>query len=194
MVPEAKWEQFADLEHLAAKRGISLVDLEAAVSRLPVRPQTSLSTSDIDALQSIGVAPSGGSPVPQLAGILQRNSLENQSLTVEQVAALLGRDRSRIRQRLSGPNRNLLGFHSESAQRQWLLPRIQFELGLHAMPAWGTLLQALPPADDTSPTALLAWLVKPRPHLGDRGRAQALADGYAVDVLVAEATTFGVPG
>ena len=37
------------------------------------------------------------------------------------------------------------------------------------------------------------WLTSPVAHLGGRSRAQALADGFDPQVLVAEATTFGTP-
>jgi hypothetical protein len=45
----------------------------------------------------------------------------------------------------------------------------------------------------TSPTALVAWLTDPCAHLDGRSRAQALANGYDVRRLVAEAPAFGMP-
>ena len=110
-----------------------------------------------------------------------------------EVADVLARDPSRIRQRLTGPDRSLLGHRRRSGQRERLLPRFQFELGLHDLDGWARPLQALPPADESSPVALVEWLVTRRPHLGGRSRAQALAQGYDADALVAEAATFGVP-
>lgn len=112
---------------------------------------------------------------------------------IAEAADLLERDASRIRQRLTGPNRSLLGFHRRSGQRDWLLPTFQFALGLHDLDGWARLLRALPQADDSSPVALVSWLTDPRPHLGGRSRAEALAEGYDVDTLIAEAATFGVP-
>jgi hypothetical protein len=125
--------------------------------------------------------------------VLHRRRVEASSLSVGEAAELLERDVSRIRQRLSGPSRSLLGFHRRSGQRDWLLPRFQFALGLYDLDGWARLLRALPEADDTSPVALVSWLTDSRPHLGGRSRAQALADGYDGDALIAEAASFGMP-
>lgn len=123
--------------------------------------------------------------------MLLRHQLEATSLTTEEAAELLGRDGSRVRQRLAGPNRSLLGFHRRSGQRVGSA-EVPVELGLHDLDGWGRLLRALPQADTTSPVALIAWLTSPQPHLGDRSRAGALAAGVDVDTLVAEAAAFGI--
>lgn len=62
----------------------------------------------------------------------------------------------RIRQRLAGTHHSVPGFHRRSGRREWPLPAFQFELNLHGHDGWARLLQALPPADETSPLALLA--------------------------------------
>lgn len=187
----------ADLEHiaeLASVRGIELSELADALKGLPERPHGRLAAAEQEVLAALGVGPVDKAPTrPVMAGVLRRQQLENAALTTGQAAELLHRDPSRIRQRLDGPRRSLLGFHRQSGLHEWLLPAFQFELGVHDQPGWAALLQALPPADETSPTALVAWLTSPCDHLGDRSRAQALADGFDPQVLVAEAATFGMP-
>ena len=64
-----------------------------------------------------------------MAGVLGRRQLEHTALRTGQVAELLDRDPSRIRQRLDGTHRSLLGFHRQSDLREWLLPTFQFEIG-----------------------------------------------------------------
>lgn len=105
-------------------------------------------------LAALGVGPVAKAPTrPVMAGVLLRRQVEHTACTTGQVAELLDRDPSRIRQRLDGPRRSLLGFHRQSGQREWLLPGFQFELGIHDQPGWAAPLQALPQADATSPTA-----------------------------------------
>lgn len=188
----------ADLEEiaeLARGHGIALDELAAMLRQLPEPSHGQLSSAEQDVLAGLGVgsAEDGAAAGPVLAGLLRRRKLEQGSLTVEQVAHLLRRDPSRIRQRLAGPHRSLLGFHRRSGQREWLLPRFQFDLGVYDLDGWAALLQALPPADQTSPAALVAWLTEPCAHLGGRSRTKALSGGYAADALVAEAAAFGMP-
>jgi hypothetical protein len=182
-----------EVQRLADERGLTWDDLAEALRALPDPPGTRLSSTEADVLRRLGIDPTESSRGPHLLGVLQRRRVEASSLTVSEAADLLDRDASRVRQRLAGPNRSLLGFHRRSGQRDWLLPRFQFALGLHDLDGWARLLQALPQADDSSPVALVAWLTTSRPHLGGRSRAQALADGYDVDVLTAEAASFGMP-
>lgn len=182
------------ITQLAGDRGIELSELVDVLEGLPERPHGRLATAEQDVLAALGVGPVDKAPTrPVMAGVLRRRQLESTALTTGQVAELLDRDPSRIRQRLDGPRRSLLGFHRQSGQREWLLPGFQFELGVHDQPGWAALLQALPQADETSPTALVAWLTSPAGHLGGRSRTQALADGFDPQVLVAEAATFGMP-
>ncbi|MEX1165103.1 MAG: hypothetical protein WEB03_16145 [Nitriliruptor sp.] len=182
------------IAELASVRGIELSELADVLEGLPERPHGRLAAAEQDVLAALGVGPVEEAPTrPVMAGVLRRRQLENAALTTGQVAELLDRDPSRIRQRLDGPRRSLLGFHRQSVLREWLLPAFQFELGVHDQPGWAALLQALPQTDETSPTALVAWLTSPSTHLGGRSRAQALADGFDPQMLVAEATTFGMP-
>ena len=69
---------------------------------------------------------------------------------------------------------------------------MQFELGLHEIDGWARLLQALPPADETSPVALVTWLTELQTSLGGRSRAEAVAEGANVWPLLDEAAAFGV--
>lgn len=182
-----------ELERLAAERGLDLHEVADALRSIPPRPAGQLSQPELDVLRRLGIDPDGSAQVPVMAGVLRRRQLEKGSLTTQEAATALRRAPSRIRQRLAGSDRSLLGFHRQSGNRDWLLPRFQFDLGLHDLDGWARLLQALPAADDTSPTALVAWLTTPQAHLDGRSRAAALADGYDTDGLVAEAATYGMP-
>jgi len=182
------------IAELASVRGIELSELVDVLEGLPEPPHGRLAAAEQDVLAALGVGPVQKAPTrPVMAGVLRRRQLENAALTTGQVAELLHRDPSRIRQRLDGPRRSLLGFHRQSGLREWLLPAFQFELGVHDQPGWAALLQALPQADETSPTALVTWLTSPSANLGGRSRSQALADGFDPQALVAEAATFGMP-
>jgi hypothetical protein len=143
-------------------------------------------------LAGLGIDPDSTARSPLVAGVLRRRQLEHASSTTEQVAQLLGREPSRIRQRLQGERRSLLGFHRQTGRREWLLPSFQFELGLHELDGWARLLQALPPADATSPVALVSWLTEPQASLGGRSRATVLANGADVRPFLDEAAAFGV--
>jgi hypothetical protein len=180
------------LEQLADDRGLTMDDIAEALRSLPRADGGRLTTHELQVLGDLGIDPDVTSRTPLAAGVLRRRQLEQGSLTTEQVAALLGRQTSRIRQRLAGAHRSLLGFHRGSGRREWLLPAFQFELGLHDHDGWARLLQALPPADETSPLALLAWLTDPQDHLDGRSRVEALAAGERLDPLLAEARSFGV--
>ncbi len=182
----------ATLEELADERGLTIEDIEQALRSLPRPGSGSLSEHERAVLDDLGIDPDRTARSPLVAGVLLRRQLEHASLTTEQVAQLLGRAPSRIRQRLQGERRSLLGFHRHSGRREWLLPSFQFELGLHEQDGWARLLQAMPPTDETSPVALVAWLTEPQASLGDRSRATALADGSDVRPLLDEAAAFGV--
>lgn len=182
-----------EVQRLADEKGLTWDDLAEALRALPEPLGTRLSATEADVLRRLGIDPTESSRAPQLIGVLQRRRIEASSLTVAEAADLLERDASRVRQRLTGPNRSLLGFHRRSGQRDWLLPEFQFTLGLHDLDGWARLLRALPQADDSSPVALVSWLTNPRAHLGGRSRAKALAEGYDVDMLIAEAASFGMP-
>jgi hypothetical protein len=182
----------ATLEELADERGLTIEDIEQALRTLPRPGGGSLSEHERGVLADLGIDPDRTARSPLVAGVLRRRQLEQASLTTEQVAQLLGREPSRIRQRLQGERRSLLGFHRHVGRREWLLPSFQFELGLHELDGWARLLQALPPADATSPVALVAWLTEPQASLDGRSRANVLADGADVRPLLDEAATFGV--
>jgi hypothetical protein len=181
-----------NLEELADERGLTIEDIEQALRTLPRPGGGGLSEHERGVLGDLGVDPDRTARSPLVAGVLRRRQLEHASLTTEQVARLLGREPSRIRQRLTGDRRSLLGFHRQAGRREWLLPGFQFELGLHELDGWARLLQTLPPADATSPVALVAWLTEPQVPLGGRSRASVLADGAHVRPLLDEAAAFGV--
>jgi hypothetical protein len=182
----------AAFEQLADERGLTMEDIEQALRTLPRPVGGSLAEHERDVLGDLGVDPDRTERSPLVAGVLRRRQLEHASLTTEQVAHLLGREPSRIRQRLAGERRSLLGFHRQTGRREWLLPAFQFELDLHELDGWARLLQALPPADATSPVALVAWLTDPQASLRGGSRASVLADGADVGPLLDEAAAFGV--
>ena len=180
------------IEQLADDRGLTMDDIAEALRTLPRADGGRLTTHEVEVLVDLGIDPDATSRTPLATGVLRRRQLEQASLTTEQVATLLGRQTSRIRQRLAGPHRSLLGFHRGSGRHEWLLPAFQFDLGLHDLAGWARLLQALPPADETSPLTLLAWLTDPQDHLDGRSRAETLAAGDDLDPLLTEARSFGV--
>lgn len=182
----------ATLEELADERGLTMEDIEQALRTLPRPGGGSLSEHERGVLVDLGIDPDRTARSPLVAGVLRRRQLARDSLTTEQVAQFLAREPSRIRQRLAGDRRSLLGFHRQAGRRDWLLPSFQFDLGIHELDGWARLLQALPPADATSPVALVAWLTQPLARLGGRSRATALADGADVRSLLDEAAAFGV--
>ncbi len=180
-----------ELERLASERGVTPADIAVALRLLPTAVNARLSSDDEKVLIGLGIDPTERARSPLLAANLLRQELERDCLTAEQAARLLEVNPSRVRQRLK--QRTLLGFHRRSGRHEWLLPAFQFSLGLHNLDTWGRLLAALPRADDTSPTALIDWLTRPRPHLAGRSRAQALAEGFDAERLIAEAATYGMP-
>lgn len=182
----------ATLEQLADERGLTMEDIEQALQTLPRPGGGSLSGHERGVLADLGLDLDRTERSPLVAGVLRRRQLEHDSLTTEQAAHLLGREPSRIRQRLAGERRSLLGFHRQGGRRDWLLPSFQFDLGLHELDGWARLLRALPPAGATSPVALVAWLTEPQARLGGRSRAAVLAEGADVRPLLDEAAAFGV--
>jgi predicted nucleic acid-binding protein len=67
----------------------------------------SLSEHERSVLAGLGIDPDRTARSPLVAGVLRRRQLEHASSTTEQVAQLLGREPSRIRQRLQGERRSL---------------------------------------------------------------------------------------
>lgn len=182
------------LRRLMRQHSLRYEDLESALAALDEMPCAGvLSQHERTVLQGVGVQSSTDASATMLiAGTLSRRRLESTSLTTAQAADRMGVDASRIRQRLG--ERTLLGFHRTGGRHDWLLPVFQFDLGLAELgELWGRLLRALPDPDETSPTALVSWLMVPREHLGGQSRAEALAAGRDVGQLVAEGATFGMP-
>ena len=184
-----------ELEERSRERGIDLEEVFEALGRVPTLAEARLSDPERDVLGRLGVDPDEASTsVPLAAGIARRAQLERGCLGVAEAARRLGRDPSRVRQMLAGPRRSLLGWHRQGSTREWLLPAFQFEHGLAGTDAWAEVVRALPPADATSPVALVAWLVEPRAHLGGRSRVEVLlADDDGLDRVLAEAPTYAMP-
>lgn len=181
----------AEFEQMVNERGLTLDELAEALERLPVRTAARATDDERQVLRRLGVDPDAHSDVPAAAGLARRAQLEAVCLSVDEAAEWLGRDASRVRQRLAGADRSLLGWHRQGGAREWRLPRFQFEWGLHDSPEWARLLRALPHPDATSPVALVDWLTDPQAHLDGRSRAEALADGE-LEGLLAEAAAYDV--
>jgi hypothetical protein len=79
------------------------------------------------------------------------------SLTTATVAAKLGVDQSRIRQRLA--ERTLYGFRQES---HWLIPAFQFAQD-QLLPGIGTVVSQLDP--ELHPVTVMRWFLTPQPDL-----------------------------
>src|SRR5680860_1135074 len=107
------------LEQLADDRGLTMDDIAEALRALPRPGGGRLTAHELRVLADLGIDPDATSRTPLAAGVLRRRQLEQVSLSTEQVATLLGRQSSRIRQRLAGAHRSLLGFHRRSGRREW---------------------------------------------------------------------------
>lgn len=142
-------------------------------------PPPPLTNPERRALLELGVDPASRSRAPLVAAHLRREELERRSWTTETAAHHLGRDPSRIRQRLV--DGTLLGFRRRAGRREWLLPSFQFELGLHEEDDWATLVRALPVPTRLSPVALVAWLTAAEG--GRPSRVERLLAGDLVALL-----------
>lgn len=181
-----------EFEQRTRARGIDPAELLEALERVPVATAARLSDDEREVLASLGVDPEASSTVPVAAGLARRAQLEAQCVSVVEVAERLGRDPSRVRQRLAGPNRSLLGWHRQAGKREWVLPGFQFDYGLVELPEWWALLRALPSASETSPVALVEWLTAPQAHLDGRSRVRILLEDGQLEQLLAEAETFAM--
>ncbi len=97
----------------------------------------------------------GADPLAQAAA--EYAALLKTSLTTATVAARLGVDQSRIRQRLA--ERTLYGFRQES---QWLIPAFQFVQD-RLLPGIGEVVSRLEP--ELHPVTVMRWFLTPQPDL-----------------------------
>lgn len=102
-------------------------------------------------------------PDPHAVHLAHLAKLRADSLSVEEAAKLLGVNPSRIRQRLGGKPRTLLGM---KVGRSWRVFRYQFHGG-QLVPNLEKVIAAMP---DSDPTGDHNWLTLPDPDLevGDR--------------------------
>jgi len=124
-------------------------------------PHAEFSAQERDALERVGAsfAPlPPGTPDPVERMRVAFSALLLDTLSVDEVARRLGRDVSRIRQRVR--DRSLWALAGEGGAR---LPRVQFADDGSEIPGMGRLLQALPA--DLHPVAVLRWLTRPKPDL-----------------------------
>lgn len=94
---------------------------------------------------------------PQTRGVVDFMALMDSSLSVADVAKLLGVDSSRIRQRLK--DRSLMGVQSRG---QWRLPLFQFAQN-KTLPGLERVLPHAP--EDLAPPDLVEWFLKPNADL-----------------------------
>lgn len=150
-----------------------------------------LSTSEIDALQSVGLSTErwkrGGRSDPLAQSIADYMALLDTSFSTSQAARFLKVDPSRIRQRLR--ERSLFGIEYDGERR---LPRFQFERR-KVVPGLVMVLPELPA--QMSPLDVAEWFLAPNPDLemgGDRAISprEWLLSGRAVAAVVALARGF----
>jgi hypothetical protein len=151
-----------------------------------------LSATEIDALQSVGLATKrwrrGGRTDPLAQSIADYMALLDTSLTTGQAAKYLKVDPSRIRQRLR--ERSLYGIDYDGEKR---LPRFQFERR-KVIPGLADTLARLPL--QLSPLDVTEWFLSPNPDLELQDRSvpisprEWLLSGRAVEDVVALARGF----
>lgn len=126
----------------------------------PLEPQTNLSAAEIEELRDGGLVLEQfdyGKEDPVLRSAAQYAALLATSLTVNQVATMLGVDASRIRHRLAA--RTIHGIRLRSG---WRIPLFQFE-GDHLLPGIDLVLPTLP--EDLHPLEVIGWFTTPDPDL-----------------------------
>jgi len=107
---------------------------------------------------------------PVMRTALEYARLLQSSLSVEQAAALLDVNPSRIRQRLAGEPRTMYGVKEG---RAWRVPKFQFA-GRKLVPGIGQVIAALPP--DLHAVAVQRWFTTPHPDLSaDPGEEKPIA-------------------
>jgi hypothetical protein len=156
-----------ELAALAAR--VALLDLAAEELGLygprPSRPGGDLTAPEARILERAfaGVRAPRGAPDPHAAYLADLARLRADSLSVEEAARLLGVNGSRIRQRLGGRPRTLLGM---KVGRSWRVFRYQLE-GDRVVPGLEQVIGALPRGRE--PVGEHSWLTLPSPELEVEG-------------------------
>lgn len=179
---------------IAAEHGLSLTTLLDLLDRLP-EPSSmnwTLGSHERDVLVQAGIDVGDDVDVlaPRAAAELDQLQLESDSLRVAEAARILHCSDSRVRQRLLDPP-SLLGFRRPGGRRELLLPRFQFDIGLHRLDAWAQLLRALPSPREVAPAPLVVWLTTPLDRYDGRSRAEQVRRSLT-DELLAEAASYSV--
>jgi len=142
-----------------------------AVSSLATQPSSTLSKSELQALQAIDLStqpwPAERPDDPLSQSIVDYVALVETSLTAAEAARLLGVDVSRIRQRLR--QRSLFGVEYEG---EWRLPRFQFERK-NVLPGLAPVLASFPA--DVNALDVAEWFLSPNPDLEVDDREQLLS-------------------
>jgi hypothetical protein len=148
--------------------GVALVHVEGDLLQLRLlHPLFEGEAAMLTAPEESALARGGVEPVSQEdAAVVQAHAasayqeLRETSLTVDEAAARLQVNTSRVRQRLG--ERSLYGLKEGNA---WLLPAFQFRpKGL--VPGVGVVVRRIPP--DISPLAAAQWFTSPNPDLCTR--------------------------
>jgi hypothetical protein len=134
----------------------------AAIALSPTSPPVALTDAEERMLRDGGLSPA---PVGAREALgLHRTTAEyarllHDSYTVERAARRLGVNASRIRQRLMGGRRTLLGI---KVGKSWRIPAFQFQ-GRRLVPGIDRVVARLSP--DLHPVAVHRWFTSPTPDL-----------------------------
>jgi uncharacterized protein YifE (UPF0438 family) len=174
--------------------GLSVADFEhrirTVIGATAVSPDAANATAEFSAAERAVLEEAGANFAPlaqDVADPVEQTraafvALVLDTLAADEVAARLGRDISRIRQRTR--DRTLWAIVTEGAARY---PRIQFADDGAEIPGMGRVVKALPP--DLHPVAVLRWLTLPKDDLRIEGQAVSPRDwlhaGGHVDETVA---------
>jgi hypothetical protein len=150
-----------------AELGRRLAAIEMIASELAqgeiAAPAPPLTDLEARTLRAGGLDPaplvSAADAAPAHRTIAEYARLLHDSYSVEQAAALLGVNPSRVRQRLTGRPRTLYGI---KAGRSWRVPKFQFA-GRQLVPGVERVVARLAP--DLHPVAVHRWFTAPNPDL-----------------------------
>ena len=182
---------------LLAERGVNaspedlLAALESALLELRPGPYPAPGREGLGLDEERALAQGGLDPCPRPLGerdpmvrfAAEHAAILSTALTVDAVAAHLGVSPARIRQRLTEPERSLLGVRDG---REWRIPAVQLT-DADELPGWAPVCAALP--RDLPPVAVWRWLTAANADLEWDERAVSprewLLGGGAPEAVVA---------
>ena len=163
--------------HLDLTSDEVLAELDSAFTAVPGADAAPLSAAELEFLRRDGGAASAidGWSATQERQTRSRNAVRelaqalSESVTIKEVAAILGVDRSRVSRRITG--NTLWAFDLRGTRR---IPRWQFLDG-SLLPGLDTVVPAVPPG--TTPAVLGAFMHTAQPDFDDRTPIDYLAAG-----------------